>query len=257
MKISVITVTYNSAATIADTVESVLTQTHPDVEYLIVDGASTDATLEQLEPYRERLAGLLSEPDQGMYDAMNKGIAQATGDVVAILNSDDVYADAEVLAKVAACFEASGADCVYGDLHYVSADLRKVVRNWVSGEYRAGRFASGWHPPHPSFFVKRSVYAELGTFRTELRIAADYEFMLRALHAEDCSVAYLPEVLVKMRTGGASNRSIRNIWKANRECYQAWRMNGYNPWTAALATARKPLSKLKQLRTRGRSRAAK
>lgn len=248
MKISVITVTYNSAATVVDTVESVLSQTHPEVEYLIVDGASTDATLAKLEPYRERLAGLLSEPDQGMYDAMNKGIAQAKGEVVAILNSDDVYADAEVLARVAACFEQSGADCVYGDLHYVTADLQKVVRNWVSGSYRPGQFRRGWHPPHPSFFVKRAVYQALGGFRTELRIAADYEFMLRALHAKACSVAYVPEVLVKMRTGGASNRSIHNIWKANRECYQAWLMNGYGVLTAGLAVGCKPFTKLKQVR---------
>jgi len=143
MKISVITVTYNSAATIVDTVESVLGQTHPEVEYLIVDGASTDATLEKLEPYRDRLAGLLSEPDQGMYDAMNKGIARAKGDVVAILNSDDVYAGPQVLEKVAACFQQTGADCVYGDLHYVSPDLRTVVRNWVSGEYRGSSPAAG------------------------------------------------------------------------------------------------------------------
>ena len=256
MKISVITVTYNSAATIVDTVASVLGQTHPEIEYLIVDGASTDATLEKLEPYRDRLAGLLSEPDQGMYDAMNKGIAQAKGDVVAILNSDDVYAGPQVLEKVAACFQQTGADCVYGDLHYVSPDLRTVVRNWVSGEYRAGQFTRSWHPPHPSFFVKREIYEQLGGFNLKLRIAADYEFMLRVLQAQERTAAYLPEVLVKMRTGGASNRSLRNIWKANWECYQAWRINGYNPWTAAVATARKPLSKLKQLRTRGRSRAA-
>jgi glycosyltransferase len=249
MKLSVITVTYNSESTIVDTVKSVLGQTHPDVEYLIVDGASTDGTLEKLEPYRERLAGLLSEPDQGMYDAMNKGIAQAKGDVVAILNSDDVFANAEVLAQVAARFEGSGVDCVYGDLHYVSADLQRVVRNWRSGPWRPGAFRRGWHPPHPSFFVKRSAYAASGNYRTDLRIAADYECMLRLLEREARPVAYLPGVLVKMRTGGASNRSIGNIMKANRECYRAWRMLGYGFWTAAWAVFRKPLSKLKQLRS--------
>ena len=248
MKFSIITVTYNSAETIVDTVESVLSQTHPAIEYLIVDGASTDATLEQLEPYRDQLAGLLSEPDQGMYDAMNKGIAQATGDVIAILNSDDIYADPQVLARVAECFQQTGADCVYGDLHYVSPDLQQVVRNWVSGEYRAGQFARGWHPPHPSFFVRREVYHQLGGFNLELRIAADYEFMLRVLQAQERTAAYLPEVFVKMRTGGASNRSIRNIWNANRECYRAWRINGYGPLPGAAAVIRKPFTKLKQLR---------
>jgi glycosyltransferase involved in cell wall biosynthesis len=248
MKITVITVTYNSAATLVDTVESVLGQTHPGVEYWIVDGASTDGTLEKLGPYRDRLAGVVSEPDRGMYDAMNKGIARAKGDVVAILNSDDVYAHPQVLEWVAACFEATGADCVYGDLRYVSPDLQTIVRNWVSGEYQAEQFRRGWHPPHPGFFVKREVYQTLGPFRTELRIAADYEFMLRVLQAKGRSAAYLPEVLVKMRTGGASNRSIGNILKANRECYQAWRMNGYGPLTGASAVLRKPFTKLKQLR---------
>lgn len=248
MKISVITVTYNSAATIVDTVESVLSQTHSDVEYLIVDGASTDQTLEKLEPYRERLAGLLSEPDRGMYDAMNKGIGQAKGELVAILNSDDVYADAEVLSRVAECFEASGADCVYGDLYYVSSDLSTVVRDWRSGSYQPDQFKRGWHPPHPSFFVKRSVYEALGGFNIELKIAADYEFMLRVLQAQGYTVAYLPEICVKMRTGGASNRSLGNIWKANCECYRAWRLNGYGRATAAAAVLRKPFTKLKQLR---------
>lgn len=230
MKISVITICFNSAATIVDTVESVLGQTHPEVEYLLVDGASKDATLDKLAPYRERLAGLLSEPDQGIYDAMNKGLRLATGDVVAILNSDDLYAHPEVLSKVASVFATTGADCVYGDLNYVSAtDLQQVVRNWRSGAYQRGQFRQGWHPAHPSFFVRRSVYEQLGLFNLNLRIAADFELMLRVLEKHGCPAAYLPEVLVKMRTGGASNRSWRNIWKANRECYQAWRINGYNP----------------------------
>ncbi|HKK19491.1 MAG TPA: glycosyltransferase family 2 protein [Opitutales bacterium] len=266
MKISVITVTYNSASTIVDTVESVLGQTHPEIEYLIVDGASTDQTLEKLEPCRDRLAGVLSEPDRGMYDAMNKGIARATGEVVAILNSDDVYANPEVLSKVAVAFagepgepsdggrtflsanEARHPDIVYGDLHYVSADLSKVVRDWKSGSFTPGQFKRGWHPPHPSFFVRRGVYEQLGGYRLDLRIAADYEFMLRVMEKHERKAAYLPEVLVKMRTGGESNRSIVNIWKANKECYRAWRMNEYGPITGAAAILRKPLSKLKQLR---------
>jgi glycosyltransferase involved in cell wall biosynthesis len=250
MKISVITVTYNSALTIVDTVDSVLGQTHSDLEYLIVDGASKDATLEKLEPYRDRLAGLFSEPDRGMYDAMNKGIARTNGDIVAILNSDDVYANPEVLSKVAACFETSGADCVYGDLHYVSSDLKRVVRNWRSGSKRPGAFRRGWHPPHPSFFVKRAAYRDSGGYKIDLSIAADYECMLRLLEKEARSVAYLAEVLVKMRTGGASNRSIGNILRANHECYRAWRMQGYDAVTAAYAICRKLLSKLRQLRTK-------
>jgi len=139
-------------------------------------------------------------------------------------------------------------DIVYGDLHYVSADLCRVVRNWESGSYQRGQFRRGWHPPHPSFFVRRSVYKALGDYRTDLRIAADYEFMLRVMEKHGKRVAYLPEVLVKMRTGGESNRSFVNVGKANKECYRAWRMNGYSALTAATAVFRKPLSKLKQLR---------
>lgn len=251
MKISIITVAYNSAATLIDTVESVLSQNHDDLEYLIIDGGSTDDTLAKLAPYRDRIAQLVSEPDGGMYDAMNKGIARATGEVVAILNSDDVYADSGVLARVVGQFYASEIDCLYGDLHYVSEDLSRVMRDWQSGDYAPGQFRRGWHPPHPSFFVRRELYATVGSFRTELRIAADYEFMLRVLHKHQCPVRYLPEVLVKMRTGGASNRSIGNILKANWQCYQAWRMNGYGRWVAGSAVLRKPFSKLKQLRRRG------
>ena len=276
MKLSIITVCYNSADTIVDTVESVLGQVGVELEYIVMDGGSTDATLEKLEPYRERIDVLVSEPDKGMYDAMNKGVARASGDVVAILNSDDVYADAEVLARVAAAFfrvpvvssslvpdavsagDSGGrtflsagcdesVDVVYGDLHYVSPDLKRVVRDWKSGDYEHGQFRRGWHPPHPSFFVRREVYKKLGNFKTELRIAADYEFMLRVLHKNQCSVSYLPEVLVKMRTGGASNRSALNVLKANFECYQAWRMNGFGALTAGPAVMRKPFSKLKQL----------
>jgi glycosyltransferase len=251
MKISVITVAYNSGATIVDTVESVLGQTHAEIEYIVIDGGSTDDTLAKLQPYRERIAVLVSEPDGGMYDAMNKGIAQSTGDVVAILNSDDVYADSEILSQVARVYEETGADCVYGDLHYVAyEDLSQIVRNWQSGPIPKNRFIGGWHPPHPSFFVRRSLYERLGDFQLNLKIAADYEWMLRAVQRHACSVAYLPKVLVKMRVGGASNRSLRNVASANRECLRAWRMNGYGLAVGLRATISKPLGKLKQLRSR-------
>lgn len=247
MRLSVITVSYNSAATIADTVQSVIGQTGVNVEYIVMDGGSTDTTMSELERFHDSIDILVSEPDRGMYDAMNKGIARASGEVVAILNSDDVYADTQVLAKVARCFDQTGVDCVYGDLHYVTEDLSRVVRDWRTGAYRPGQFRRGWHPPHPAFFVRRSVYQKLGGFHLDLRIAADYEFMLRVLEKHACSVAYLPEVLVHMRTGGASNRSVRNILHANMECYRAWRMNGYGAVTAACAVLRKPFGKLKQL----------
>jgi glycosyltransferase len=217
----------------------------------------------------------VSEPDKGIYDAMNKGIALATGDVVGILNSDDFYTNDEVLSKVMELFQASEPtrndepgtrnheprtmnsrssaapiECVYGDLDYVDAEeTHRVVRAWRSGEMTSGAFRRGWHPAHPTFFVRRSVYERVGSFNLDLKIAADYEFMLRVLEREQCQVVYLPKVLVKMRMGGASNASLKNIAKANLECWKAWRLNGLG-WSP-LPVIRKPLSKLKQFLVRG------
>ncbi len=247
MKISVITVSYNSAATVVDTIQSVLGQSYPEVEYLIIDGGSSDETLAKLQPYRDRIDCLVSEPDNGIYDAMNKGVARARGEIVGILNSDDFYADREVLATVAAAFEDPSVDCVYGDLDYVDAEVTdRVVRAWRSQPYEAGAFRRGWHPAHPSFFVRRSVYERYGDFATALPIAADYEFMLRVLERHQLRSVHLPKVLVKMRTGGASNASLKNIAKANLQCWKAWRQNGLG-WSP-LPVIRKPFSKLKQIR---------
>ena len=202
MKISIITVCYNSVATVSGAVESVLHQQGVEVEYIIVDGGSTDGTVECLKEYGAAISSLTSEPDRGIYDAMNKGIARATGDVVGLLNSDDFYASDGVLARVAELFDRDGVDAVYGDLHYVSQDDdSKVVRDWRSGPLPQALFSQGWHPPHPSFFVRRSVYDALGSFDLRFDIAADYEFMLRVLEKNKVSCAYLPEVLVKMRMG--------------------------------------------------------
>lgn len=248
MKISVITVSYNSAATIVETVESVLEQKGVELEYIIIDGGSSDNTIALLEPYRDRIAYCLSERDKGMYDAMNKGIAQASGDVVAILNSDDVYSGNYVLEKVIKQFEYSDTELVYGDLHYVAYDdLTKVVRNWVTGLYEKGEFRRGWHPPHPSFFVRRLVYERYGHFDFSLSIAADYEFMLRVMERHQLKSIYLPEVLVKMRIGGRSNVSIINIIKANLQCWKAWWMNnlGWSP----IPVIRKPFTKLEQFKS--------
>ena len=247
MKLSIITVCYNSAATIRDAVDSVLAQEGIGLEYIVIDGGSTDGTLDVLRSYGERIARLVSEPDEGIYDAMNKGVSLATGDVVGILNSDDYYADSEVLSTVAAAFEDSDVDCVFGDLDYVDAeDTSRVVRAWRSKPYEPGAFHRGWHPAHPSFFVRRSVYERVGMFDTNLKIAADYEFMLRVLEREQLSSVYLPEVIVKMRMGGASNASVLNVAKANLQCWKAWRQNGLG-WSP-LPVLVKPLSKLEQLR---------
>lgn len=254
MRISVITVCFNAASTLKDAVESVLGQV-PDakapfeLEYIVVDGGSTDGTLELLAPYRERIATLISEPDQGLYDAMNKGVQAATGDVVAILNADDVYASSNVLARVAATFRDSGAEAVYGDLHYVPADdLTQVTRHWSAGAYTPGAFRRGWMPPHPALFVRRACYQRWGLFTLALRSAADYELMLRFIHRHGMSLAYLPKTLVLMRAGGVSNASLKHRIRAHREDWKAWRMNGYHPSPFTLLA--KPLRKLPQFLSR-------
>jgi len=244
LKISIITATYNSARTIRDCLASVAAQS-VEVEHIIVDGASTDATLKIVRAF-PHVARVVSERDNGMYDAMNKGIALASGDVVGILNSDDFYAGPDVLQQVLAAFAASGEpDSCYGDLVYVDAgDSAKVTRYWRSGEFRQSSFYWGWMPPHPSFFVKRAVYERCGMFDTTMGTAADYELMLRFLLKFGISAAYIPTVLVKMRAGGASNASLINRLKANRMDRKAWEVNRLSPlpWTTYL----KPLRKIGQ-----------
>jgi glycosyltransferase involved in cell wall biosynthesis len=245
VKISIITVVYNGEATLRDCIESVLGQTYPHVEYIVVDGASTDGTLAVARSFGPKIATLISEPDRGIYDAMNKGIAAATGEVVGILNADDEYAHPNVLAHVAEALQTQSADAAYGDLLYVDPrDSSRVIRTWRAGAYRPGAFLYGWMPPHPTFFVRRTVYEQFGGFNLSLRSAADYEFMLRLVHRHGIRLAYLPEVLVHMRAGGVSNASFRNRWRANREDRRAWRLNGLRPYFFTLWW--KPLRKLVQ-----------
>jgi len=229
MKISIITVCRNSAAVIEGAIRSVLAQTHKDIEYIVVDGASTDGTVQLVRSFSDRLAKLVSEPDAGIYDAMNKGIGLATGDIVGILNSDDLYADDNVLARVAAVFEKPEVDVCYGDLVYVSpANIDKPVRVWKSSPYKSGSFLSGWVPPHPTFFVRRQVYEKYGRLDLSFPLAADFELMLRFLHCLGLKSSYIPETLVKMRLGGASNKSFANMFQQNMEIYRAGRKNGVN-----------------------------
>jgi glycosyltransferase involved in cell wall biosynthesis len=246
MKLSIITIAFNAADTIEDAVKSVLSQRCEgfELEYLVIDGASTDATLAVLAPYRESIH-LISEPDQGIYDAMNKGIASASGDLIGILNADDLYASDNVLQRVVDLFIRSGSDSVYGDLVYVHRDdPSKVTRTWTSGAFKREAFLHGWMPPHPTFFVRKSVYLAHGVFSLQLRSAADYELMLRFLYQAKISTEYLEDTLVRMRVGGMSNASLSNRWRANREDREAWRLNGLKPkpWTLLL----KPLRKVSQ-----------
>lgn len=234
MKITIITVSYNSAATIGDTMRSVARQTHADIEHIIVDGGSKDSTLAIVRAEESRVARVVSEADKGIYDAMNKGLRMATGEFVGFLNADDMLASPDAVAKIAAA-ALSAADVVYGDLVYVKKDRpTEVVRYWSSGAFSADRLRYGWMPPHPTLYVRRSVQEALGVFDLRLRIAADYDFMLRCLNKPGVRVAYLPEVLVRMRTGGASNRSLKALRNKSREDLFALRQNGVGGWFALL-----------------------
>jgi glycosyltransferase involved in cell wall biosynthesis len=243
IKISIITVVLNGTATIRDCIESVQAQTYP-AEHIVIDGGSTDGTLDIISEYTG-LSQMVSEPDDGIYDAMNKGIGLATGAVVGILNADDIYTNPDVLTKVAKVFEDEKTDSCYGDLVYLDPNRKgKVIRSWHSGEFKPERFYWGWMPPHPTFFVRRSVYEKNGYFNLDLGSAADYEMMLRFLVKHEISTVYIPEVLVKMRIGGKSNASINSRLKANMNDRLAWKVNGLKPypWTLWL----KPLRKIPQ-----------
>lgn len=259
MKISIITIAYNSAETIEDTIQSVLSQDYTDVEYIVVDGASSDGTLAIIERYADRIAHFVSEPDKGIYDAMNKGVRMATGEVIGILNSDDFYADHRVISDVAARFradrtdaESATIDALYADLVYVDREKGdKVIRFWKAGAYRPNSFRRGWMPPHPTFFVRRTCYERYGLYSLDLRSAADYELMLRFIHKHGIKLAYLERVITHMRVGGESNVSLKNRLRANQEDRRAWTMNGLRPAWYTLSL--KPLSKLGQFVKRGRN----
>lgn len=245
MKVTVITVAYNSARTIGDTLASVRDQTHNDIEHIVIDGASKDATLQIVGQYRDSVIRCVSEPDRGIYDAMNKGLRLATGDLVGFLNADDVYADSTALATMAeAASEAPPADAVYADLVYVDEDKPdRVLRHWRSGPFHRASLRYGWMPPHPTFYVRRGVFDRIGPFDDRLRIAADYEFMLRVLTTPGINIAYVPEVLVRMRAGGASNRSLSAMIRKSREDLMALRRNAVGGW---LTLAAKNLRKIPQ-----------
>ena len=230
MKISVITVCFNSAATIADALSSVDAQTWPDFEHWVIDGGSSDATMGIVGAHARPWRHVVSERDKGIYDAMNKGLRLAQGDVIGFINSDDFYASPDALAKVAAAFEDTAVDVVYGDLCYVKQDdVGAVVRYWRSSAFRPGLFLYGWCPPHPTLFVRREVYERFGTFDLQYRIASDVELMIRFLEVYRVRTRYLGEVLVTMRMGGTTNRSWANILQQNREIWHALKGHGLRP----------------------------
>lgn len=244
MLVSIITVTYNSAETIAETMRSVEEQDYPQIEHIIVDGLSTDNTANIVQRFTHT-AKVISEKDEGIYHAMNKGILAATGDIIGILNSDDIYIDNKVISKIVREFKNPALQSCYADLQYMDAKNNSMItRTWKSGNYKAGSFYWGWMPPHPTFFVRKSVYDKVGLFDTSLRSAADYEMMLRILVKHQMSTIYLPHVIVKMRTGGLSNASVKNRIRANREDRKAWHLNELKPYFFTLYL--KPLRKVIQ-----------
>lgn len=242
--ISIITTTMNSSGTIRDTLRSVQEQTHPEVEHIIIDGVSNDGTLEIVNSF-PHVKIIRTEPDTGIYDAMNKGIRLASGDIIGFLNSDDFYPNSGILSKVAEAFTQYDTDSCYGDLQYVDKfDTSVIVRNWKSGSFNRNKFITGWMPPHPTFFVKKQVYEKYGLFDLGLRSSADYELMLRLLYKHQISTHYISETLVKMRTGGQSNVTIGNRLRANGEDKLAWIINGLEP--QFYTTWLKPIRKIMQ-----------
>lgn len=226
LKFSIVTATYNRADTVRQAITSIQKQAYKDVTHVVVDGASTDGTLEVVRAHLDVCDRLISEPDHGIYDALNKGLALATGDIVGVLHSDDFFADEQVLADVALAFSDPEVDVVYGDLDYVAkGNTDKVIRHWVAGPYSRARLAWGWMPPHPTLFVRRRVIEQWGGYDTSFRIAADYDAILRYFSRGGVRAAYIPRVLVKMRVGGESNRSLAKIWLKTREDYRALRKN--------------------------------
>ena len=223
MKISIITVTFNSASFINHCLDTVKKQTYDNIEHIVIDGASADSTLSILKSKRTQLAALISEPDKGIYEAMNKGINLATGDVIGFLNSDDFYANKKVISKVARTFERNPfLDVCYADLVYVDRlKTSKIIRYWKSSDFNFGAFAKGWCPPHPTFFVRRSVYERFGNFDLNYSIASDVELMMRLLEVQKVNALYIPEIWIKMRLGGASNKSFKNIVMQNKEVLHA------------------------------------
>ncbi|HAR43979.1 MAG TPA: glycosyl transferase [Bdellovibrionales bacterium] len=244
--ISIITAVKNGEKTIRDCIRSVAVQKIADLEHLIIDGQSTDGTITAVESMSSKSVRIISEPPKGIYAAMNSGIIAARGNIIGILNSDDYYADDRVLTWVRSILSDEEVEACYGDLVYVrSANEDSVVRYWRAGPLHVDKFLSGWMPPHPTFFVKRRVYERLGLFNLALGTAADYELMLRFIFKNRIRCEYIPQVLVKMRTGGASGASLKSRWRANRNDRKAWEVNGLKSkwWTVVL----KPLRKISQL----------
>lgn len=244
LKISIITSVLNGADTIADTIESVMKQDYDNIEHVIIDGGSTDQTVPIIKKYANNIEKFISEPDDGVYDAMNKGIKLSTGDIIATLNSDDFYASQDTVKNMVNCIETFDLDAAYGDLAYVSRkNIDKVVRFWKAGKYRKGAFRHGWALPHPTFFCKRKVYEDYGYFNPNIKIASDFELLLRFVEKHEIAIGYQPQVIVKMRTGGKAYGLVGRIC-GNLEIISAFHLNDLT--ISPSFFIRKPIAKLTQ-----------
>ena len=249
MKVSIITVTFNSAKYLGDCIRSVRAQHYKNIEHIIIDGKSTDGTIAIIKQYECGIARWVSETDRGMYDAINKGLSMATGDVVGVLNSDDVLDNEHVIMNIVKAFTDHQTDAVYGDLEYVTQhDTKKVMRTWKGQPYNRNRFHIGWMPAHPTFYIKHSLIEKYGSYETHYFTASDYEFMARYLFRHRVSAFYLPKMIVRMRVGGASNINLKQRLRANRRDYLAMKKNKI-PF-AFLVSLLKPLLKLHQFQKR-------
>lgn len=227
LKISIVTAAFNSEATIEDTLRSIDGQTYDEVEHLVMDGGSNDSTMDVLSRFEAPERKVVSEPDNGIYDAMNKGIVQASGDVIGFLNADDFYESSDVVAEIARAFQNPDVDIVFGNLRYVDAeDTSKVIRDWSSEPFREGMFRRGWMPPHPTVYARRAVFEEVGLFDSEYSICADWEWLFRAFEVSRHRTCFLDRYFVKMRIGGVSNSSISNVLRSNGEAMRAFRKHG-------------------------------
>ena len=248
MKTSIITVCLNSAETIEDTIKSVLSQGYKNIEYIIIDGGSTDGTINIINKYKKQITEIVSEADESIYHAMNKGIRLSTGDIIATLNSDDLYADETIVSRMVELIQENGLDAAYGDLAYIASDNSGHVRRfWKAGMYKRGAFSHGWVIPHPTFFCRKQVFEKYGYFNEKFQVAADFELLLRFIEKHQIKVGYLPKVIVKMRAGGEAN-VLRGIIRGNWEIIRSFRLNNLrlSPWFFIL----KPATKISQLFTR-------
>lgn len=243
LKISIVMAVFNNQEFVADAINSILCQTYKNVEFIVIDGESTDNTLQVINEFKQSIDLIISEPDKGIYDALNKGINAATGDVIGFLHSDDVFADCNVLDRVAQMFNATGCDGLYSDLEYVSkSDKNNVLRFWKSCDFQPSLLQKGWMPPHPTLFLRKAVYKDVGLFSLNYQIASDYEFILRLFQNRKYHICYMPKTNVKMRLGGKSNKKISNLLLKSKEDLAIMNNYGLNGWTLLM----KNISKFRQ-----------